>query len=118
MVILNKSIKAALFGCLLGATFVAFWFGVNHCDRCSNFMMLRLWPDYVKLITWPSSILLIGDPTNFNYGLQTISAIINVVYFSMLGFLIERALHKSKIYLVFLVSLLIMVYYNSFKLYL
>ena len=79
--------------------------------------MLRIWPDYLKLATWPSSILLIGDPMNINYGLQAFSVMLNIVLFSLVSLLVERGMNKAKVYFILVALLIGVVYYIPVNLY-
>ncbi|SET67044.1 hypothetical protein SAMN05660429_02354 [Thalassotalea agarivorans] len=111
-------LNSALLGASVGLIFVAFWYGINSCETCSNYMVVTLWVDYARLAMWPSAILLVGDPMGTNYALQAVSAVLNVLLFSVLAFLLHLGVRKGKHYITCALFLFCTVYYSVFKLYL
>lgn len=63
--------------------------------------------DYALLILWPSSLLLIADPTNSNPGPWLQSAVANAVLYAIVGWALWLGIYRLRLLLVALVLLLI-----------
>lgn len=70
-----------------------------------------LWIEKFVLISWPSSILMIGTAGHkgINYEILSISIIVNVVLYAIIGLLIWIGLNKQRwvLYLIFVLIALI-----------
>ena len=52
--------------------------------------------DTLLLLLWPTSILLLGDPTDSNLGLLLLAAIGNVLLYGILGLLLWLGIYRSR----------------------
>jgi hypothetical protein len=52
--------------------------------------------DTLLLLLWPTSILLLGDPTDSNLGLLLVAATGNVLLYGILGLLLWLGIYRSR----------------------
>ncbi|WP_156812175.1 hypothetical protein [Idiomarina xiamenensis] len=97
--------KTLLISSILGATIPLVWLIVwnlakTYCEQCTSWLMGTQFLDFTLLTLWPSSILLIGDSTDSNFQLQTVSLIINVLFYMIIGLASWLAFSKSLFYFI------------------
>lgn len=81
-------------------------FSKKYCEQCISWFIETPFVDLILLTLWPSSILLIGDPTDHNLQLQVISVLVNILFYFIVGALLWLSKTKS-----FLSLALIIVFY-------
>lgn len=89
--------RAALLSAALGALAPVLWYLVYRMLGPTQIDWIYAMPlDKVLIVVWPTSIFLIGDPTNQNYALQAFSAFSNVVFYTIVGSLVWLGLRRSR----------------------
>jgi hypothetical protein len=102
--IMNKLILILIFS-LVGAgipiTWLLFWnWAKSHCEQCVSWFMGLPFFDVTLLALWPSSLLLIADPSDNNVQLQAISVLVNIVFYMILGWLTYLALYRTWLFFI------------------
>ena len=89
----------SLVGGSIPIIWLMFWhWAKNSCEQCVNWLMGSQFFDVTLLIVWPSSLLLVADPSDNNLKLQSISVLINILFYMILGLLTWLATSKSLLF--------------------
>jgi hypothetical protein len=70
--------------------------------------------EIVQLLVWPSSIFMMATAGHrgIDYGMLAISIAVNIVFYSLIGFLIWGGIHKQRWMLYFAIGLLVLIWYK------
>lgn len=94
-------VMAVLVGILLPLGWLALWDFMNKFyPEGIRLLMEFKYLDVFLLLLWPSSIFLIGDPTDSNLGLRVVSVCINFLYYLLLGWIIYLAHIKRRLVII------------------
>ncbi len=86
----------SLVGVSIPIIWLSFWgWAKNSCEQCVSWLMGSQLFDVGLLLVWPSSLLLMADPTDSNLQLQVVSVVVNIVFYMILGWLTWLATSKS-----------------------
>jgi hypothetical protein len=67
-------------------------------ESMSRWAVNSTWFSNVLLFLWPSSVLLIADPEDTNFGLRFVSILVNVGFYGLLGYFAWLARSASKLW--------------------
>jgi hypothetical protein len=90
--------RAVLAFALIGLGIPTVWMVIYHTSPMFAKWWLTLpdWVDTLRLVIWPSAILLVADPLDENIVLWVISAALNALLYAMLGAALLRVLQRFK----------------------
>ncbi|WP_368564807.1 hypothetical protein [Pseudoxanthomonas sp. UTMC 1351] len=113
---MNNFARAVIVSVALGASIPIVWsllyYGVGGAfPEFKDGLLTASGSNTLRLLIWPTSILLLGDPDDSNYGLVLVSVAGNMLLYGLLGALIWMGLHRSKMYLIFPVLLTAGIWY-------